>query len=263
MLEVSILEISRSEGELPYKETKKNFISKAKLEWVDNFQAFLEKKENDKNTHRRASYEALQEKLIKLKDYLRRNSYKDIDPIKYLWYLYYDEQLSLKDISTRLIHEWIYFSPSGLKRNLHDVFGWNLRDNYDAENQITKKKHRAKFEQEKVIAWKREKRIGELEELRKKALSLLDETLEQDIYEFNLQEYNRFKKGFDKIIYVFNTYYKRNIYEVIQSLRDEWLSFNSIVIIINNLCRELLIINQPTIREYPKTNKTTISNIIQ
>lgn len=71
-----------------------------------------------------ASFEILQKKLIEKQD-LRH----DTDPVKYLIYLYFQEELSLKDILQRINGNWFdYKDESGLRRLLKQSLKWRLRD---------------------------------------------------------------------------------------------------------------------------------------
>ena len=76
-------------------------------------------------------------KYVRMYDFLMRikERYSNwLDPIKYLYYLYYKIKLSTNDIQNELWYLWNYVGKWTIQKMLKDRFWWNLRKANHKEN---------------------------------------------------------------------------------------------------------------------------------
>jgi len=94
------------------------------FQWIRSYNEFISKYKNPKTwKFRSARYRELAEKLDTL------NSYCGIDPIRYLYYLYYVEQLSAISIYDKLA-KYLWYSnkqKNTFTKMFSNTFGWELR----------------------------------------------------------------------------------------------------------------------------------------
>lgn len=264
MLEVSIVEHTRPEKE----NTKdlglfRHFKIRKNFRWITSFAEFLNQKiKNEQYYNQHLKW--IEEKLRKIKEYLVQQNYKNTDPLQYLWYLYHEESLSTRDISKRLSSIGVSYSVSWLLHLFKETFWWEMRENFDEWNPITKKKNTRKIRWNiSLIEGKKRSLERQNQEIKQKVSSLLsDITLEQDTYQFDKKKYNAYKKDFDKIDYVFSIYINKSIYSLVTDLKNEWFKAPTIATLINSLCKELLLINEAAIEDFPETSKNAIAYIL-
>lgn len=74
----------------------------------------------------------VRERLQSIQTALRQIYSHDVDPVKYLMYLYYKEWLWIKDVNKRLWELWVsYNSVKSIGNLFVTTFGWELRDRQD------------------------------------------------------------------------------------------------------------------------------------
>lgn len=89
----------------------------------------LEAKIIGKNWKPNPEYKKIYTFLTRLKSYLEDKYSNDVDPIAYLYHLYYDLKLSTIDIYDKLDHLWVYEAKKykdSFKRVFKDIFNWSL-----------------------------------------------------------------------------------------------------------------------------------------
>lgn len=101
-----------------------NFIG---LQSIEEFQI----KFQNKNWNIAPQYVRMYDFLMRIK-----STYSNwLDPIKYLYYLYYEIKLSTNDIHNELWSLWNYVGDWTIQKMLKDRFWWNLREANHKENQ--------------------------------------------------------------------------------------------------------------------------------
>lgn len=139
-----------------------------------------------------ASFEHFQKQLIH-----KQGLHPEIDPVKYLIYLYFHEELSLKDILMRLNKNGFdYQDESGLRRLLKQSLKWKLRDK--SEKTTHGKKRISKTTSQK--------------EQQKKDISIanflswfIQNSQNIQLSDFDTSKYQQCSNKGEKILYVFET----------------------------------------------------------
>lgn len=141
--------------ENPFTNTLWNGIAKKELIinidkkfiWINSYQDFIKKWQNKQwklnwKTTRFNNF------LINLKEQLNQEYDNQIDPVKYLYYLYYTEKLSTYDIYDRFHHLWWYSNKrrDTFNFNFKNILKWELRESSE-QTEISVKKIKAKEKQ--------------------------------------------------------------------------------------------------------------------
>ncbi len=241
----------------------KNFTLKTKIWGIRSFEGFLNIKKQNPTYYKRNLW-ALVKRLESIQLYLNEQWYKNIDPIEYLAYLYFDEQASTRDISDILRSIWIRYNETSVGYLFWKILGWNLRDQYDDKNKVTKKKNKAKYR----------RNAPQLLEITKnfwnEKRNLVTQWIVQDIQnilwkwiilESTKERIKEIKKWFEKVKVIFSEILNKDIYDFIKDLSNNHKP-PTISLIINTIVKTIWVelgING----EIPQISKNTIVYILK
>lgn len=148
------------------------------------------------------NHQKLLEKVLSFKSTLIEYFKEDIDPIKYLEKLYFEEKLSIESMVSKLkeiyTNSWktkhFYNSSSALQKFLKDVLNWELRNS--RENKTTKV-YKAR-NQENVVKSIRERH----DQKRVEFLSWYVKYSKLDMTNFDKNKLNSFSFKYEKFMYL-------------------------------------------------------------
>lgn len=158
---------------------------------------------------RRTNHIKLKEKVIRLQEILRKKFIKDIDPIVFLHWLYFDKNLSIESIVNYIKQiydelwetDYFYKNSAALQKLFTQVLNWKLKNSKENKN-TSEYKSREKPAQ--LIAKNQE------EKDKRKALFLSwyikNNTI--DNTEFDINIFNSLKFKYEKFIYLLEKYFK-------------------------------------------------------
>lgn len=125
---------------------RKTFVLKTKLEGIASL--FEYKKINGQNPKR----QWVIEKLETLRESLQKEFWRNIDPIQYLWYLYFDEGFAIKDIRRKLETHWVaYADESSVRRLFENHFEWELRDRTGEGSRLAKTRRKVAYKKNEAL----------------------------------------------------------------------------------------------------------------
>ena len=164
------------------------------FQWMTSMKNYLSYYENwEKRWKSR-----LKNKLDRLKIYLYKNYWFNIDPIKFLIFLYYYELLSVEEIHKRICEMWFNYRDSNwLLIAFKSTFWWELREKSWSSISSRKRKTNWQIDKAKLITDNKNKKKYETltEYINKKVSNIL-----WNEFDFNL--YESLKNKTEKILYL-------------------------------------------------------------
>jgi len=170
------------------------------------------------------NYLSVEEKLLNLKNKLSTLFSNNVDPIQYLAYLCFEQQISIRDISKRLTQEmWLkWFSKSTLQNLLTVTLWFSLKGNHDETPTKMKKD---------IKKWKNHPLNLERQAETKEAIKLLLEENKrkvENIISFNIEEYETLSNVFKRVTYLLYQYnfiqkkWEIWLYDFVKELSEKW-----------------------------------------
>ncbi len=235
-------------------------INKYNVKWIKSFDEFIQIYTSKKTWRFNWKYNSVKEKLYNLSDILKVKFKQEIDPVEYLIYLYFDQKISIIDISNNLKKLWISYPKSSLYNLYHNVLDLELRDRLE-QTPSRKLKDINKWENN---IFNKEK----IEETQK----AIDEILLNNKWInrwFKLIEYSKQKNITNKIIYLLYSlsFIKEenidSLYKFINKLHNWWLWTHRIKNVLETIINNNIIKNNNLKLKNIKVDSKDIWNILQ
>jgi hypothetical protein len=197
----------------PIKRASIEICIEESFEWITDMWTFLSIKSN-KKWELNWKFTKTKELFRKIDDLTKEIYTNPIDPIKYIYFLYYKEWFSIKVIANRFNYD---------KKNLNDflrfTLWWDLEDaNYRTESW---KKRREKTNNTSWLESNRNKIHEEaLEIYNKKLISILEEIKISDKNKFDKKYLKKLNWKHRKIIYLISIHFKLTIKNSIKLIED-------------------------------------------
>lgn len=165
---------------------------------------------------RRTNHIKLEKKVIRLQEILKKKFTKDIDPIVFLHWLYFNKNLSIESIVNYIKQiydelwetEYFYKNSAALQKFFTQVLNWKLKNSKENKKTLTYKSREKPAE---LIAKNQE------EKDKRKALFLswFIKNSAIDNTEFDIKVFNNYKFKYEKFIYLLEKYFKisKNSYQ--------------------------------------------------
>lgn len=174
-------------------------------------------------------------KLESLKKWLEKKFTNSVDPIQYILYLYYKEELIVDEILERCQKLWLTYKTQGwFHKFLTNSLWWELRDNKEITERRRKKISR---KSSPSLQWLKRSREALWEENSKKfnhsLLNILETNHTVKIW-FSLGQFNWFDTKSEKIFYLLELYEWISFKILCDIARDTNMWWGSIARIINN-----------------------------
>ena len=141
-------------------------------------------------------------KLEILSDTLWVQKIEPVDPISYLWNLYFAQGLPLRDIKQELENMWVVYSDeSSIRRLFTEQFWWTLRNQWGNGSDISKQRKR------QALAWNETLHavnMVKLQTIQDRTLSMIENTLQRKDSgkKFDIDTYNQKHNKLEKMAYV-------------------------------------------------------------
>ncbi len=243
--------------------TYKDFTLKTKVSGIISWEDFLNIKIQNPTYYKR-NLRPLEKRLENIHSYLKELSYKNTDPIKFLAYMYFDEQASTRDISNKLQSIWITYTESSISHLFWKILGWNLREQYDENNDVTKRKNKSKYRKNALQLHEVTKNFWN--EKRNWVTQWIVQDIQKILWKWVLVEsteerIKEVKKWFEKVKVIFSEILGKNIYDFIRDLSKNHKP-PTISLIINTIVKTIwaeLNIDSET----PEVSKNTIIYILK
>ncbi|EKE29972.1 MAG: hypothetical protein ACD_2C00069G0006 [uncultured bacterium (gcode 4)] len=180
------------------------------------------------NNVKKGNYKGLKERMIQLEGALSKRYSHSVDPVVYIMHLYFKEELSIRDISSRLALFWVNIPRNTLTNMLTNIFSWTLRPHNEI-TKVTEKKNRAK------VIPNNTKRTAAIQE----AISLIIDAALKWKNGFDYNEFLSCRNLMERTIFVFRIFSlaedKNETKEYLKHLRNRWLSMDTVAIVITKL----------------------------
>jgi len=170
--------------------------------------------------YRRKNHLKLLKKVMKLKDILSKKFVKNIDPIIFLHWLYYEKNLSIEGIviyikqlyDEQVEMQYFYKNTTSLQKFFTQVLNWKLKNPKENKKTTT---YKSRKKPEALITQNEE----EKEKRKAMFLSWFIKNSITNKTNFDIEIFNNFKFKYEKFIYLLQNYFYISIYSY-QSLRE-------------------------------------------
>lgn len=229
-----------------------------RLNWIKNLSEFISEY-STKKWKFNWRYNSVKEKLIELKLSLSKIYVNKPDPIEYLLYLYFQEELPIRDITNRLEKLWIKYPQNSLHNLMTNVLWHSLRENSE-KTEIKEKKDIAKAKNNKINTKRLEETKDAVEEI------LINNKAENKW--FKLEDYSKKKNKTLKITYLLNKFWfikeesRENLINFLKKFKEKWLWWDRITNALKTIINTYIIDNNNLKIEHLKIDPKLIWEII-